>query len=297
MFRIPKTLEGPEKKFVVLGDEKKLYALKGHEKSLRELKKHLCIYHPLKGGIMPRILRFVSLTLPYKILSTSADFIYEGENIRFFDFEKKQVTTVFKDTNTMKNHLTWSRRLEIPRPEIIDTDKKNRTVTTKYLDFEFLPIKGFVGQTRELYDIRRAVSGTKEMKVPVKRFLGQLTSQQRSLAEERMKSRGIEDKKIRLVRSHGNFHPAKLPRYAARFHLFDFDAIKPLPAISDFVKFAFTPVHYSRGDAQWGMRVFEDFLELEGTCASELVISLSMLYPRDKKLQGYFERQNLFLDL
>jgi len=297
--KIPTELAGPQKKFAVVGETKKFYVLKKHKKSLKELRKHISVYQPLKGLLLSKSLRFLSLTIPYKIVDTTADFIYEGNNTHFFDFEGKTVTTVFKDLNDMKQNAKWIKRLAgvIPYPTILNKDNKQRSITTKYIDFEFLPIKGFVGQTSELLDMRRVIKGTKTADVAVKKFLGTLQESQRTLIKKRFKERGIDVKKIKLVRSHGDFHPGKIPRYAARFYLLDFDSITHLPGITDFINFAFLPVHHNQSDARWGQIVFERFLEKETTTPAELVISLSMLHPENQKLQNFFEKKNLFMDL
>lgn len=297
--KIPTDLAGPQKKFAVVGENKKFYALKKHKKSLSELRKHISVYRPLKGALISKSLRFLSLTLPYKIVDTKADFIYEGNNTHFFDFDSKTVTTVFKDLIAMKQHMKWVKKLAgvIPHPTILNKDTKQRSITTKYIDFEFLPIKGFVGQTQELFDMRKAIKGTKKSNSAVKKFIGTLNEPQRALIKKRFKERGIEAEKIKLVRSHGDFHPGKVPRYAARFYLLDFDSITQLPGITDFVNFSFLPVHHNHGDARWGQMVFERFLEKETTTPAELVISLSMLHPENQKLQNFFEKKNLFMDL
>lgn len=297
--KIPPDLAGSQKKFAVVGERKKFYVIKGHKESLKELRKHVSVYQPLKGMLISKSLRFLSLTIPYQIVDTKADFIYEGNNTHFFDFEGKTVTTVFKDLDAMKQHTRWAKKLSgtVPCPEILNKDNKHRSITTKYTDFEFLSIKGFVGQTGELFGMRKAIEGTKKVNVTVKKFLQTLNETQRALIAKRFKERGIDAKKIMLARSHGDFHPGKIPRYAARFYMLDFDSIAQLPGIMDFVNFAFLPVHHNQGDARWGMRVFEKFLERETTTPAELVISLSMLHPENQKLQTYFEKQNLFMDL
>jgi thiamine kinase-like enzyme len=295
--RIPKELSGETKKFVSFGKTEKFYVDPKEPKAVREMKKQLMLYRTTKKTIVTKFFPVISRFMGYKMLNTTASLIHEGGNTKLFDFGKKTVTTVFESKEVMSKNLSWMKKLA-PRtnvPKVLAHDPNEKTVTTRYIDFELLQPKNFRIYVDEVIGINDKL-GKRKKKVRMKDFLKTLPENQRTLAKKRLDALELPDKRIGVTTSHGDFHPGNLPRYGMRFYLLDFDSIGLAPRIFDFAYFSFIPAHFNMSYAETGVRLFRKFLEKIEPSPAELAVSLSMVRSTDIKLQSLFEENGLFIE-
>jgi len=294
--KIPKTLSGPTRKLVVVGKKQRYYVDPKDAQAVREMKKQLMLYESKKKLIFTKAFRLLSHFISYEMLETRAPLIYQGRNTKFFDFNRKEVHTIFQSKELMEKNLKWMKKLTpfVNIPEILECDTKENRLVTRYREFELLPLRKFRVYVDEVVDIDSKLWG-RPKKVKVSDFIRKLPRPKKELASQRIKKLGGE-KSIHICGSHGDFHPGNLPRYGTRFYLLDFDSVGLRPKIFDFACFSFVPAHFNKGYFNEGKKLFRKFLDRVETTPTELVISLSTLRSTDSKLQELFEEEGFFLD-
>jgi len=290
--RIPENLSGPTKKFIVVG---KYYVNPKDKRAVREMKKRLVLYGSTKEFILTKAFWLLSHFIGYDVLGTKASLIHKGEKTTFFDFENKEVHTVFHDKKLMNKNVKWIRKLT-PRtqvPELLGQNPKDGTVITRYKEFEFLPLDKFRIYSNEVVEINSALWG-KPKKMRTRDFVKSLQTPGMELTTQRLKElKG--GKTVYVCGSHGKFHPGNLPRYGTRFYLLDFSHIGMRPKIFDFAYFSFVPAVFNKSFIKSGTKLFKKFLDLIDPSPIETVISLSMVGSRDTQLQKFFEENEFFV--
>jgi thiamine kinase-like enzyme len=297
---VPKELAGEAREFVRVGGKQNYLVDPTSKRAVRELKKQLGLYASLKKQVLTTAFPLARRFLPRERVKTRAPFIYRGRNLKFFDFERLTVTTLFESKKLCQENLKWLRNLERAAnvPEVLKSDADKKVITTRYLNFELLQPRRFRAYVDELVELAGAIAGRARPKeVAFGNYVKSLNPAAKELVKRRMEAKGIKGGKIRLVNSHGDLHPGNVPLYGLKLYVLDYDSFGLGPALFDLSNFCFVPAHFNARYARDGEELFRMVMEHVKVTPAEMVLALSMVRPSDGKLQKFLESRNLFLGL